>query len=106
MCFIINVQCTLDNCAVSFCCSAAASPQSRTSLRLKMREVFAQGAKTENEEWLVKIQRGRKGCKTEDGISFCLCCSAAASPQRRISFNLKMREIQIEDERKKKRFYT
>ncbi len=66
---------------------------------MRMREILPLG-KTENEECLVKIQREeQKGCKTVRRLLFFLCRSATASPQRRISFKLKMREIQIEDER-------
>lgn len=104
VCFIINVQCTLDNCAVSFFSRSTA-----VLLQHHLRgdphpswgwERFYPSGKTENEECLAKIQRGeQKGCKTAHGLLLFLCRSDTASPQRRISLKLKMRETQIEDER-------
>lgn len=114
VCFIINVQCTLDNCAVSSffqvcCCSAATSPPRRTSPKLKMRGIFFSypwGAKTENEKRLVKIQRrwGRdekRGWKTSARALVFFSCSVL--PQHHLReesfFKPSTKKIQIEDER-------
>lgn len=88
VCFIINVQCTLDNCAVSFffpglfCCNTASE---QSLIQIEDERDFTPWAKVENEDCLVKKnQRGRKkkekAARQVHRLWFLLCCSAAASP--------------------------